>query len=54
MRTHLALNTIGGLAFVGDSTLLRLRPTWQRLPVAGIGASKLVMVALSDDRSRSQ
>lgn len=53
MRTHLALDSIGALTFVGAGTLLRDRPAWQRLLVAGIGLSELIVVALSDDRPPS-
>ena len=47
MRTHLALDAAGALAFVGAGILFRKQPAWQRLLFAAIGVTELLEVALS-------
>ena len=47
MRKHLVLDTIGALGFVGAGTLCRKQPGAHRLIVAAIGASELLVIALS-------
>lgn len=50
MRTHLLLDTIGALSFIGAGALCRKQPGTHRMIVAAIGAGELVAIALSSTK----
>ncbi|CAO4184015.1 hypothetical protein [Methylorubrum extorquens] len=54
MRTHLALDALSALTFVGAGILMRREPARDRALLVGLGLAELAWIALSDDKSDSQ
>jgi hypothetical protein len=52
MRTHLACDAAGSVAFLGAAALLRDQKPSHRLLLAAIGLGELVLISLTEDRPR--
>jgi len=52
MRTHLACDAAGSVAFLGAGMLLRDQKPSHRLLLAAIGLGELVLISLTEDRPR--
>ncbi|WP_462119376.1 hypothetical protein [Methylorubrum extorquens] len=54
IRTHLVLDALSALTFVGAGILMRREPARDRALLVGLGLAELACVALSDDKPDSQ